>query len=459
MSLRGNPDAQKWLDKDRLYVWHAMSGHDRQADTLLIEEAEGAWITDVDGNRYLDGMSGQWCVNAGYGREELARAGYEQMRKMPFYPLVHGHLPAVELSEKLNDWLEGDYVFFFSNSGSEANETAFKVARQYHQQNGEGSRWKFVSRYRAYHGTTQGSLAATGHAQRKHRYEPLTPGYLHVAPPDRYRCAYCSNLSCCNLECAKAVERTVEWEMPETIAGVIMEPMITGGGMILSPDGYVEEVAAICERNGVLLIIDEVICGFGRTGKRFGHQHYGIKPDIVTMAKGITSGYQPLGATAVKREIFEKFSETDEYGRFRHISTFGGHPAACAVGVRNLQLLEDENLVERAAKLGEKLGQKLKELENHSLVGDVRGKGLIFGIELVEDKGSKRPARKDIVDQVARACKDRGLIVGKNFDTVPGFNNVLTICPPLNTSEEDLEMMHQTLKDSIGHVETLGRLS
>lgn len=456
-SLGGNPviqDTEQLQEKDRRYVWHAMKGFDPAANRMVVAEANGAWITDTDGKRYLDGMSGQWCVNAGYGREELVEAASEQMRTMPYYPLVQTHVPAIELGEKLNEWLDDEYVVFYTNSGSEANETAFKIARQYHHQNGEAGRYKFVSRYRAYHGTTFASLAATGHAERKYRYEPLTPGFLHVAPPDRYRCAYCSDRPACNLQCAAEIERVINWEMPETVAAVIMEPIITGGGTILPPEGYVEEAAKICERTGALLIIDEVISGFGRTGKKFGYQHYGIKPDIISMAKGITSGYLPLAATAVRRELFEMFAETEEYDRLRHISTFGGNPAACALAIRNMQILESEGLIERSAQMGEKLGEELSQLEDNPRVGQVRGKGLLFGVELVEDEESKRPARKQVATEVVSGCKERGLIVGSNFDTAPGFNNVITICPPLNVAEEDLTFISNTLKEVIGSIES-----
>ncbi len=445
-------ETREWLEKDRRYVWHPMSGHDPEASKMLMAEADGAWISDADGNRYLDGMAGQWSVNVGYGREELARAAYEQLKIMPFYPLVQSHQPAIELAEKLNEWLDGEYVIFYSNSGSEANDTAFKIARQYHQQNGEPGRWKFIARYRGYHGNTLGSLAATGHAQRKYRYEPLAPGFLHVQPPDPYRCVYCNDRDECGPECglryAQEIERVINWELPDTVAGVIMEPIITGGGIVVPPDGYVEEVARICERTGVLLILDEVICGFGRTGKRFGFQHYGIKPDIVTMAKGLTSSYMPLSATAVRRELFEKFNGTEEYGRFRHINTFGGHPAACAVAIRNMEIMEEEGLPERSAEMGEKLRKQISGLENHPNVGQVRNKGLLFGIELVEDKESKQPAGADTMNRVIAACKSKGLIVGKNGDTIPGFNNVLTLCPPLNITEEDLTFVAETLKES-----------
>jgi adenosylmethionine-8-amino-7-oxononanoate aminotransferase len=355
----------------------------------------------------------------------------------------------VRLGEKLNEWLDDEYVFYYSNSGSEANEVAFKIARQYHQQNGEPGRHKFVSRYRAYHGNTFAALAATGQAQRKYRYEPLAGGFLHVAPPDRYRCAYCGDRPACNLECARAIGRTVEWELPETVAGVIMEPIITGGGIIIPPDGYVEEVAEICRRTGTLLIVDEVICGFGRTGRRFGHQHHGVKPDIVTMAKGITSGYLPLSATAVRREVFEAFKGTEEYDHFRHVNTFGGNPAACVLALRNLEIMDEEDLPARSAAMGEKLRAELAGLEDHPNVGQIRNKGLLFGLELVEDKESRAPAAADKVAKVIAGCKKRGLIVGKNGDTVAGFNNVVTLAPPLIVGDEDLAFISGVLKETV----------
>ncbi len=449
---RGHGAREDLAEKDARYVWHAMSRLNpgsEQTSPMMVVEGSGAWISDIDGNRYLDGMSGLWCVNVGYGREELARAAYEQLQRLPYYPLTMSHQPAVELGVKLNEWLGDEYVVYYSNSGSEANEVAFKVARQYHRQNGEPNRHKFVSRYRAYHGNSMGSLAATGQAQRKYRYEPLAPGFLHVAPPDRYRCAYCADRPACNMECARSIERTIAWELPETVAGVIMEPIITGGGVLIPPDGYVQNVAEICRKNGVLFIVDEVICGFGRTGERFGHQHYGVKPDIVTMAKGITSAYLPLSATAVRREVFEAFKGTEEYAHFRHVNTFGGNPAACALAVRNLQIMDDEGLPRRSAEMGDRLRDGLAELEDHPNVGEIRHKGLLFGIELVEDRESRVPATADKVTRVISGCKERGLIVGKNGDTVAGFNNVITVAPPLVVTEDDLTFITRTLKESI----------
>lgn len=396
--------------------------------------------------KYLDAMAGLWCVNAGYGREELAEAAYEQLKTLPYFPLTQSHIPAIELGEKLNEWLGGDYVFFFSNSGSEANETAFKIARQYHQQNGEPERHKFISRYRAYHGNSMGALAATGQAQRKYRYEPLAQGFLHVTPPDMYRSPYQGTIEEQSLACADEIDRVMTWELDKTIAAVIMEPIITGGGVIMPHESYLPRVREICDKHGALLIVDEVICGFGRTGERFGFQHYGVKPDIVTMAKGITSAYLPLSVTAVRREIYEIFQGSEDYNHLRHVNTFGGNPAACAVALKNIEIFERENLVERSQVMGEKLLDKMEDLKNHPYVGNIRGKGLLMGIEMVENKQTKEPASQDKVDKIISLCKEQGLIISKNGDTVAGYNNIITLSPPLTISDEELDFIVSTIK-------------
>ncbi|WP_078413682.1 aspartate aminotransferase family protein [Priestia abyssalis] len=440
---------QDLLSKDEKYVWHSMKPYSPQG-TMVVTKAEGAWVTDHEGKRFLDGMAGLWCVNAGYGRQELAEAAYEQLKQVSYFPLTQSHVPAIQLAEKLNELLGGDYVIFFSNSGSEANEAAFKIARQYHQQRGEHQRYKFISRYRAYHGNSMGSLAATGQAQRKYKYEPLAPGFIHVAPPDSYRSPEPENCAPCDLPSVQAIDRAMTWELSETIAGVIMEPIITGGGVLMPPDGYLQGVKEACEKHGALLIVDEVICGFGRTGEAFGHMNYGVKPDIITMAKGITSAYLPLSATAVKREIYEAFKGTEEYDYLRHVNTFGGNPAACAVAVKNLEIMERENLFERSKQLGAYLLGELKEaLQHHPHVGDVRGKGLLIGVELVESKETKEPLNPAMVNEVIAGCKQNGLIIGKNGATVAGYNNVLTLSPPLNITEEDLEFLIKTFVNAL----------
>ncbi len=430
---------------DEKSIWHSMKPYNPEA-TMVITKGEGAWVTDIDGKKYLDAMSGLWCVNVGYGRAELAKAAYEQLKELAYYPLTQSHLAAIKLGEKLNEMLGDDYVFYFSNSGSEANETAFKIVRQYHQQRGDHQRSKFISRYRGYHGNSFGTLAATGQAQRKYKYEPLATGFIHVTPPDLYRSNEWNDTPALEIETVKEIDRVMTWELSETVASVIMEPIITGGGILMPPDNYMKGVKAVCEKHGALLIADEVICGFGRTGEPFGFMNYGVKPDIITMAKGITSAYLPLAATAVKREIFEAFKGEEEYDYFRHVNTFGGSPASCAVALKNIEIMELENLFERSKTAGEKLQNELKAaLLDHPFVGDIRGKGLLIGIELVADKVTKEPIDVKIVNEIMLKCKNKGLIIGKNGATVAGFNNVISLAPPLSSTDEDLQFIKTTL--------------
>ncbi|WP_223590474.1 aspartate aminotransferase family protein [Neobacillus bataviensis] len=438
-------------EQDDKYVWHSMKPYNPNA-TVIVEKAEGSWVTDVDGKRYLDAMSGLWCVNVGYGRTELAEAAYEQLKEMAYFPLSQSHVPAIKLAEKLNEMLGDEYVIFFSNSGSEANETAFKIVRQYHQQKGEHNRFKIMSRYRAYHGNSMGALAATGQAQRKYKYEPLAPGFIHVSPPDSYRDD--TNVQDPKeLASVKEIDRTMTWELSETIAAMIMEPIITGGGVLIPPDGYMKAAKEVCEKHGALLIVDEVICGFGRTGKPFGFMNYGVKPDIITMAKGITSAYLPLSATAVRKDIYEAFKGSEEYDYFRHVNTFGGNPAACALALKNLEIMEKENLFDRSRDLGEQLLNDLTTLlQDHPYVGNVRGKGLLIGIELVSNKTTKEPLDPALVNQVITNCKEKGIIIGKNGATVAGYNNVLTLAPPLNIEQKDLNFLIKTLTESLNKI-------
>lgn len=446
--MKTKSENQTLLEKDEKYVWHGIKKYNPEA-TMISKKADGVWVTDHKGNKYIDGQAGLWCVNTGYGRKELAESAYQQLIEMPYYPLTHSHVPAIELSEKLNEWLGGDYVIFYSNSGSEANETAFKIARQYYQQIGQANRYKFISRYRAYHGSTLATMAAGGQNQRALKYGPVTPGFVHVSPPDCYRSPFSTRDGSCCTEAANEFDRTITWEMSESVAGVIMEPIITGGGVLIPHDNYMKQVRKICDKHGVLLIADEVINGFGRTGKAFGFMNYDVQPDIITMAKGITSGYLPLAATAVKREIYEAFTTTEEYDHFRHVNTFGGSPAACAVALKNLEIMEQEKLVENSEKLGAWLLENLIDLMEHPNVGDVRGKGLLIGIELVKDKQTKEPIEESLAAGVVKSCKEQGVIIGKTSDTVPGYNNILTLSPPLSISKGELQIVIDALQAAI----------
>jgi len=441
-------DKQLLETQDQDHLWHAMSRHAEGSNPTIAESGEGAWFTDVSGNRYMDGVSGLWCLNLGHGRKEIVDAAAEQMMKLTYFPLTLSHIPAIQLSAKISELLGDSYKTFFSNSGSEANETAFKIARQYHIQNGNPGKYKIISRYRAYHGSTLGALSATAQANRRVKYESA-PGFLHVPPPYSYRCPFGEEVTNCDKVAAEMIDQMINWEGAETVSAVIMEPFISGGGVIVPSEEYMQRVAEICKKHDVLLIADEVVSGFGRTGKMFGFMHSeGVQPDIVTMAKGLTSGYLPLGATAVKTHIFEKFKEKGNDKHLRHISTYGGHPASCAVALKNIEIIEQENIVSRVATLGESILGELKDLIGHPNVGEVRNKGFLYGIELVKDKESKEPATDEMLTKVIGLCKENGLIIGRNGDTVPGFNNVLIVAPPLSSTEEDLNFLVETVKNA-----------
>ncbi len=442
-------DTKELVQKDREYLWHGMSKYDEKAPPTIAAQGEGSWFTDVNGQRYLDGVSGLWCLNLGHGRKEIAQAAYDQMINISYFPLTLSHVPAIELSAKLSEVLGASYTTFFSNSGSEANETAFKIARQYHSQNGNPEKYKIISRYRAYHGTTLGALSATAQANRKSKYGPSAPGFLHVPPPYSYRSPFGEGTDS-DLASADYIEQVIQWEGPDSVAAVVLEPIISGGGILVPAPEYLTRVSEICKKYDILLITDEVVSGFGRTGEMFGFMHSsGVQPDIVTMAKGLTAGYLPLGATSVRSEIYEKFKEDGDKKHFRHISTYGGHPAACAVALKAIEIVEREHLTERVAMLGKTMLEELKELETLDIVGEVRGAGFLIGIEIVEDKVSKAPASDGVMGKIIGACKEKGLIIGRNGDTVPGYQNILIIAPPLSSTEDDLRFLIDTIKEEV----------
>ena len=438
-------------EMDLKSLWHPMVQHKvyQQKPPKRIEKAVGCTIEDEQGKEYLDAVSGLWCVNVGYGRQELAEVAYEQILELSYSPLVMSHSPAIKLAAKLLELLQFEGKVHFSNSGSEANEVAFKIARQYHAQTGQQNCWRYkiISRYRGYHGNTMGALSATAQAERRSKYEPLVPGFLHVQPPYCYRCPFGQTYGSCNIECATSIETTVVQEGAESIAAIIVEPVISGGGVIVPPDEYLPILRDLCDRTGILLIFDEVVSGFGRLGKMFGHEVWDVKPDIITLAKGITSGYLPLSATVVQQPVFEVFmDETDPSSHFRHINTYGGHPASAAVSLRNIEILETESLPQQAAQMGDYLITQLATLKEHPYVGDLRGKGLLIGIELVADQQTKEPLASQKVGKIVSDCMSRGVIVGRNTYTVPGLSNVLILAPPFVLSYADADLIVDTIK-------------
>ncbi|WP_339285691.1 aminotransferase [Oceanobacillus sp. FSL K6-3682] len=438
------------LEKKESLLWNAMHRFNPEAEQVVAVKGEGSWFTDETGKKYMDGVSGLWCLNLGHGREEIAEAAAEQMKTLSYFPLTMSYQPAIKLAAKISELLGEKYQTFFANSGSEANETAFKIARQYHNQTGNPQKYKIISRYRAYHGSTLGALSATAQANRRVKYDPTVPGFLHVYPPYSYRSIFNGSAEESDLKAAQLLEEMINWEGEETIAAFIMEPFISGGGVIIPSMKYIQRVSEICKQHNILLIMDEVVSGYGRTGKMFGFQHAaGVQPDIVTMAKGLTSGYLPLGATAVKTEIYNVFQKDGKDSHFRHVSTYGGHPAACAVALKNIEIIENENIIERVNNLAQTKLADLHQLIDHKNVGEVRQTGFLLGIEMVEDKQSKTPLADEKLAKIIGLCKEKGLIIGKNGDTVPGHNNVIIAAPPLTSTEEDLEFLIDTLQWAI----------
>ena len=437
---------------DKAHVWHPLFQHQRLEDTPLAvyESAHGTTVVDAEGREYLDAYSALWNVNVGYGRQEIADAVYEQIQKLPYYPHSQINVPATLLAEQLAACLPGDLNHvYFSNSGSEANETAIKIARQYGRQTYPGeNRYKIISRYRGYHGFTYGAMSATGQARRRKPFEPLVPGFIHAHPPYCHRCPIGLDYPSCGTECADEIERIIRWEGPETVIAVIAEPIIGGGGVIIPPDEYFPKLRQICDDYGLLLILDEVITGFGRTGKMFACEHWDVQPDLITLAKGLTSGYLPLGACVASTTVFNTFlGEADENKEFAQVCTYGGHPVACAAGVANLKILQEERLWENSEKVGAHLLSKLETLLDLPIVGDVRGKGLMIAVEFVQADGShlETAATNRIIGQL-RDFDKGGVIVGKIGHAVDEPENIIYIAPPLILTEAEADKIFEALR-------------
>lgn len=417
---------------------------------MVVERAYGSTIVDAEGREYLDAMAGLWCVNVGYGRREIADAVYQQLLELPYYPHLQINRPAAELADKLADLTGGRLRHtYFVNSGTEANEAAMKLARQYHRQTHPGEpRYKFIGRYFAYHGTSLGTLGVGGLAERKRRFGPYGDGFVHVPPPYRYRCPFGLGGEASDIAAAKAVEYAIVAEGPETVAAVVMEPIQSGVGVLVPSPEYWRIVQDVCRRYGVLLILDEVINGFGRTGKWFAYQNYGLEPDMITVAKGLTSGYQPLGAVLATDEVFSAFlGEPEEAREAVQVNTWGGHAAACAAGLKTIEIMEREDLPGAAARVGAHLLAGLETLRELPWVGDVRGKGLLAAVELVADKETKQPMDGARMAAVIRGCKERGVIVGRSGGTAAGLGNSITLSPPLVLTTAEADRIVETLRD------------
>jgi taurine-pyruvate aminotransferase len=437
------------------HLWRPITQHSLLAGTTprKIVKGKGVWLTDNMGNSFIDALAGLWCVNVGYGRKELAEVAAHQMEELSYLAPVLSSEPTVAFADKLQDMLGFDGHVYFSVSGSEANETAIKIARQYHLQNGKPGehRYKILSRYRGYHGNTLGSMTATGQAERKMGYEPGGAGFVHVMPPYPYRRHEKLTVEEHGAEMVKLMEETIIHEGAQTIAALIMEPMISGGGIMVPPDCYVPGIRALCDKYGILLIFDEVVSGFGRTGKMFGHQHWNTQADIFTFAKGLASGYMPIAATVVKPEIFNAFlGKPGDMTHFRQINTFGGHTVSTAVAMRNVQIVEDEDLTGNAARMGKYFrDQMAAEVGDHPFVGEIRGLGLLNGIELVEDRQTKVPLPEAKLNVVTGTAIQSGVFLGRNSNTVPGRCNVLLIAPPLVINQSETDQIVAAIKKGL----------
>jgi taurine-pyruvate aminotransferase len=450
MSLLNSPDPairEAVVQQDLGNVLHPIVQHKSlEAKQIVVTGGTGSTIIDADGTEYLDAMAGLWCVNIGYGRGELADVAANQMRELSYFPHTAMNVPAAQLAEKINELMGGGYHTYFVNSGSEANEAGFKITRQYMKHEYPGQyRFKTVSRYYAYHGTTLATLDAGGMGERKAKFEPYSGDFVHVPPPYCYRCPFGLSYPSCGLACVKAMEAAILGEGPETVAQVIVEPVMSGVGVAVPPDEYLPEVEGLCRKYGILLHIDEVINGFGRTGKMFALQHYGVSPDIIAVAKGISSAYMPIAATVVKNRVFDSFyGDPAENRQVAQVNTYGGHPVAAAVAVRNIEIMQEERLADRAAETGAYLLDGLRGLTSHKSVGDVRGKGLLIGVELVKDRATKEQLDAAQLTGVIDFCRDQGVIVGRSGGG-RCYGTTIAICPPLVVTRAECDRIVDTL--------------
>jgi len=425
---------------DRLWRHFTPAG----ASPIVIERGEGCHIWDTEGNRYLDALAALYCVNIGYGPyPEIAEAAREQLEKLPFFTNWVGFAtpPALELTEKLSELVPIDVGrIFLVSGGSEAVEAALKVARQYHRLRGEPTRYKFVTRRSAYHGTTMGAISINGSPALRSQFEPLLPGCLRAPMPYRYRCPYCSEQDACTLQCADEVDAIIRNEDPSTVAAVIMEPVQNSGGSIVPPEGYFQRIREICDEHGVLLVADEVICGFGRVGDWFGTARYGIEPDMITMAKGLTSAYAPLGALVASEQVIEPFFDAPAK-MLIHGITFGGHPLSCAIALANIEVFERENLIGHVQEMTPIFQDAFGRLaDEHPLVGDLRGDGCFYSFELVKDKATKAtfaPEERDVLIKQFFVPRARELGVYMRVDD--RAETAAQFSPPLVAGQAELD--------------------
>jgi adenosylmethionine-8-amino-7-oxononanoate aminotransferase len=443
-------DLQK-AAKEHLWLHFTRMGGYRDHDVPVIVRGEGCYLYDADGKRYLDALAGLFAVQIGYSYgDEVGEAAAAQMRELPFYTnWSYAHPRAIELAARIAELAPDDLNrVFFVSGGSEAVESAWKLARQYYSAKGE-RRWKAISRQTAYHGTTMGALSINGIADLRTPFEPLVPGVAHVRNTNRYHRPRGESEETFVAGLLDDLEQTIEQEGPDTVAMVIFEPVQNAGGSLAAPVAYWHGVRELCDRYGILLCADEVICGFGRLGTWFGSERYDIRPDLMTSAKGLSSAYASIGAVIARDTVMEPF--LDGAATYMHGITFGGHPVACAIALKNIEIMERERVVEHVAENEALLQERLESLYALDIVGDVRGAGYLWAIELVKDKETRETFDADECETLLRGFLsgrlfERGLICRADDRGDP----VVQISPPLVAGAQEFDELVGVLGDVLG---------
>ena len=455
--LRDN-DISKIVDLDRAHIWHHLVQHKpfETGEPRVIVEGKGMRIWDQKGKEHLDAVSGGvWTVNVGYGRESIANAVRDQLIKLNYFAGAAGSVPGALFAERLLGKMPGLSRVYYCNSGSEANEKAFKMVRQIAHKRYGGKKYKILYRDRDYHGTTIGALSAGGQDERNAQYGPFAPGFVRVPHCLEYRAQWDLSGEAYGKRAADAIEEVILAEGPETVGALCLEPVTAGGGVITPPPGYWERVQEICTKYDILLHIDEVVCGVGRTGVWFGYQNYGVKPDLVTMAKGVASGYAAIACLVTTEEVFDMFKDdaSDPMNYFRDISTFGGCTAGPAAALENMRIIEDENLLQNTLNMGERMVDNLNALsEKHEVIGQVRGAGLFCGAELVSDRKTKDPVDEKLVQAVVADCMAQGVVIGATNRSLPGLNNTLCFSPALIATSDDIDHITDSVDQALTRV-------
>ena len=443
------------IQNDKDHVWHHLTQHKgfESTDPMMVAKAKGMVVTDTNGNEYLDGTSGGvWTVNLGFGRDDMVQAVSNQLTKIPYFAGSFGNEPAAEYAKEVTSLMPGLDRVYYSNSGSEANEKGYKMVRQLAHFHNDGKKHKIIYRDRDYHGTTIGAMSSSGQIQRKKQYGPFAPGFVEMPHCCCYRCPYGKKYGECNIECATVLEDIIKKEGPDTVGSVVLEPITAGGGVIPPVPEYFPIIESICRKYDVLLHIDEVVCGLGRTGKWFGYQHYDVQPDIVTTAKGLAAGYAAVSITVTTEKLFNMFKEdpTNVDSYFRDISTFGGSTAGPAAALEVLKIIKREKLLENVNEVGEHLKNKLLELQDkHEMIGEVRGKGLFCGVELVKDRATKEPVDETVAASVAAHCFKNKVMIGRTNRSFETNNNVLLFSPAFICTKTDIDLIVESVDNAL----------